>query len=93
MENLGMNQDSERMVRDPETEETQDPRSSTPEELRREELSGGMEKFEPSHDSKSRIRNPFPTMAQDPGSGMQVKIETENSSRLEKIEKEIVNDE
>ena len=52
-----------------------------------------MEKFELSHDSKSTIRDPFPTMAQDPGSGMQVKMRTEHSSRLEEIEREIVNDE
>ena len=52
-----------------------------------------MEKFELSQDSKSTIRDPFPTMAQDPGSGMQVKMRAEHSSRLEEIEREVSYDE
>ena len=43
------------------------------EQLRREGPSSRMEKFEPNHDSKSTIRNPLPTVNQDPESSMQSK--------------------
>ena len=73
--------------------EIQNLRSNLQEEMSKRQLSSRLENLEPNHDSKSTIRNPLPTVNQDPESGMQVKIRPEQSSRMEEIREEIVNNE
>ena len=65
MENLELNQDSERTVRDSFPIEAQDPRSGMQEKMRAQH-STRMEKLELNQDSERTVRDSFPTMAQDP---------------------------
>merc|ERR1711873_239309 len=92
MENLELNQDSERTVRDSFPIMAQDPRSGIQEKMRAQH-STRMENLELNQNSERTVRDSFPTMAQDPRSGMQEKMRAQHSTRLEEIEREIDHDE
>ena len=69
MENLELNQDSVRTVRDSSPKMAQDPRSNTQEKMRAQH-STRMENLELSQDSERTARDSVTTEAQDPRTGM-----------------------
>ena len=84
MENLELNQDSEKTERDSSLIGAQDPKSGMQEKMRAQH-STRMENLELNQDSEKTDRDSSLIGAQDPKSGMQERMRAQPSSRMEKF--------